>query len=78
MRGKQAGLTLKPEDGTIDIRLAKHHAGVVGQVACRKIIGAIHDDVPRSEKIEGVVPVQSQGEGHHLHLRVQALEGFAG
>ncbi len=45
MRGKDGGLALKTEDGTVDIRLLQEHADIVGEVAGREIVRAIDDDV---------------------------------
>src|SRR5258708_32506662 len=42
--GKDAGLPFKAKDRSVDIGLAGKYAGVVDQKACRKVIGAVHDD----------------------------------
>ena len=54
MRRKHAGLAFETENRAIDIRLFEQHAGVVGQIARREIIRAVHDDVVGPDDVERV------------------------
>ena len=54
MRRKHAGLTFKTENRAVNIRLLKQHTGIVGKIARRKIIGAVHDDIVGPNQIEGI------------------------
>ena len=54
MRRKHAGLALKTENRAVNIRLFQQHAGVVGQVARREIVRAVHHDVVGADEVERV------------------------
>ncbi len=77
-RGEHAGLALETEDRAIDIGLAQEHAGIVGQVACGEIVGAIHDDVVGPNQVEGILARQAGVVQAHLDVRVEPLEGVPG
>src|SRR5439155_14573356 len=55
VRREDAGLALETKDRAVNIGLAEQHAGVVGQVARRKIVRAVHNDVVWLDDIEGVL-----------------------
>ena len=45
---------LEAEDAAVDVRLAEQHARVVHEIARRKVVRAVDDDVVRAEEIERV------------------------
>ena len=48
-------LPFEAEDRSINIRLAGEHAGVIHQIASRKVVRAVGDDVEFFEQLDGVV-----------------------
>ena len=67
-------LALEAKDRAIDIRLAEHHAGVVGQVAGREIIGAVHDHIVGPHQLEGILRRDLLLVGCDLDMRVQIAQ----
>ena len=51
---EHAGLPFEAENRTVDIRLAGKHAGVIHQIARRKVVGAVGDDVELAKQFERV------------------------
>ena len=51
---KDRRLALKTEDRAIDIRLIEQDARVIDEIARRKIVRAIDDDVVIAEEIERI------------------------
>ncbi len=66
-RGEDAGLALEPENGSVDVRFAREHAGIIHQVARGKIVGAVGDDVEIAEEFERVFAAQA----HVVLLQIQ-------
>ena len=54
MRREHAGLAFEAENGAVDVRLLEQHAGVVGEIARREIVRAVHDDVVWADDFERV------------------------
>ena len=78
MRREDAGHALETEDGAVDIRLLQQHTGVVGQIARRKIIRAIHDDVVRADEVERVFGRDARVVDNNFTMRIDAANGFPG
>ena len=64
------GLTFEAEDRAVGVRLAEQHACVVRQVARRKVVRAVEDDVVRREQLERVLGRQRRLVGIDLDVRV--------
>ena len=48
------GLPLEAEDAAVGVRYAEDHAGVVDQIAGRKVVSAVDDDVVAAQHVERV------------------------
>ena len=78
MRSENAGLPFKAEDGAVNIRLFEQHAGIVGQVTRREIVGAVHDDVVGLDDLDRVFARQARIMNDDFDARVDAVDGFLG
>src|SRR5215831_8502287 len=61
-------LALEPEDRAVNIGLPQQHAGVVGQIARLKIIGAVNDDVVVLDDAERVLRSERKLVSVDLHV----------
>ncbi len=73
-RVEHAGLTLEAEDAAVDVGLAQQHAGVVHQVAGRKVVGPVHHHVVRRQDVECVLAGQAGLVRVHPHPGVEVGE----
>src|SRR5205814_5854161 len=64
-------LPLEAEDRAEDVRLAEDRAGVVDEIACREVVGAVEDDVVVAKDVERVVGGQDDVVCDHLDVRIQ-------
>src|SRR5581483_11078003 len=76
--GEHADLSLEAEDGAVHVGLAGEDAGVVHEVACGKVVGAVHDDVELAEELERVAAGEPRLEGAQLDIRVNGLDLLRG
>ena len=65
-------LPVEAEDRAVDVRLLQQHAGVVGQVARREVVGAVDDDIVGREDRQCV------GRGQPRLVQVEAHLGVDG
>src|SRR5439155_2827592 len=75
---EDGGLSLELPDRAIDERLVEHDGRVVGEVARREVVAAVHDDVERLEDAERVLGREPLAELDYLDVRVERLERHAG
>ena len=75
---KDGALAFETEDRSVDIRFTQKGAGIVDEVACGKIIGAIDHDVVVAEKIEGVVGTESDFVGDDFDVGIKFGNSAAG
>src|SRR5438034_4434614 len=66
------GLAFETEDAAVDIGLVQKHASIVDQIASRKIVGTIDDNVVVLQNVESIVGPQHRLIGIHLNVRVDA------
>src|SRR6185437_9588479 len=71
-------LAFESENRAVHIRLAENHASIVHQIARRKIIRAIHDDVVILEKIERILAAQMRFIRVDLNFRIQISQAVGG
>ena len=55
-------LPFEAEDRSVGIGLAQKHAGVVHEVASRKVVSAVHDHVVVGNDLQGVLAGQGRAE----------------
>ena len=72
MRREHAGLPLEAEDRAIHVRLPQQHAGVVGEVAGREIVRAVHHDVVGADDLQGVLAGEAGVVEDDLDVRIEA------
>jgi len=78
MRGENASLPFEAEDGTVEVRLAQEDARVVGEVAGREVVGAVHDDVVGANEVERVLAGKAGLVEDNLDVRIEAVKGIMG
>ena len=79
LRGVEHGhLALEAIDRAVDQRLGQEEGRVVAEIPGGKVIGAIDDDVIRSEHIERVARVDVQVVLDNLHVRVDRADRMGG
>ena len=78
VRREDAGLAFETKDRAVNIGLTEQHAGVVSQVARRKIVRPVHDDVVRLDDIEGVLAGEPCVVEDDLDAGIDAVDGFLG
>ena len=67
-------LPLESDDGCGDQRFAFEHAGIVDQVAGRKVVGAVGNDIVSGNDLAGVVAGQRAGVLSDLDVRVEVAK----
>ena len=70
MRREHRCLSLKTEDGAIDIRFACKNTDVIGQISRRKIIRAVHDHIVLRDKLECVLTGETALVQFDVDLRI--------
>ncbi len=78
MRGEDRTLSVKAEDGAVDIGLLLEDADVIGEVAGREIIRAVDDDVVGGNDLGGVFGGEEAVVEIDLHVRVDRLDRILG
>src|SRR5215470_7865607 len=71
-------LALEPENRAVNIGLAQQHAGVVGQIARLKIIGAVNDDVVVFDDVERVLRPERKLVSVDPHMRIDVGQAVFG
>jgi hypothetical protein len=57
-RCEDAGLPFKTKDRPVDVRFARKHARIIHQIAGRKVIGAVGDNVEVAEEFQRILAAQ--------------------
>src|SRR6266700_2820902 len=70
MPGKTPSTPPSAKDGTIDVRLAREHAGVVDKVARGKIVRAVNNDVVVLKQPHGIFAGQARLMRFDLDMRI--------
>ena len=70
-------MALKAKDRAVNIWFAEKNARVVHQIARRKIVGAIYDDVEILEKLKGIFAGEFCFEGLDLNVGVEVRQPLA-
>ena len=76
VRREHAGLAFEAEDRAIDVRLLEQHAGVVGEVARREIVRAVHHDVVGADEVERVFAGDARVVEDDFDVRIDAVGWF--
>src|SRR5438067_1831079 len=72
--GEHGDLSVEPEHRSVHVGLGEQHARIVDEIARRKIVGAIDDDVEAAEDVQRVRRGQSIGERFDLDVRVDVVQ----
>ncbi len=67
-------MSFKTENTGIYIRLAQQHAGIVDQVACGEIVGAVGDDIELLNDVQSVRRFQARLEAHHIDFGIHVRD----
>src|SRR5262249_54349651 len=78
VRLEDAYLALKLENAAVHDRLPDQHRGIVHQVACGEIVGAIDDDVIVPKDVHDVVHGQALIVDAHLDIGIEAIDRLLG
>src|SRR5690606_9858176 len=70
-------VTVKGSERSENQRLLRQIAGIRDEVACRKIVRAVADDVEVPYDAQGILRGQPEVEGFDVDVRVQSPDGFA-
>ena len=74
IRRKNRALSVKPEDRAVDVRLFLKDTDVVGEIAGRKIVRAVDDDVVGSHNFYRVFRGEEAVVEIDLHIRIDLLD----
>src|SRR6266478_6146156 len=78
---ENGGLPLKPENRTVHVWLSQQNAGVIDEIARRKIVSPIDDDIKVLEEFERVGAGQLRFDRLDLNVRIEVRKtrarGFA-
>src|SRR5437588_2936236 len=74
---ENARLPLEAKDRAVDVRLAREHARVVDQIACREVVCAVNDNVVIAYEFQRIVARQTRLVSLYLHVRVDVAQTVA-
>src|SRR5690349_12880592 len=74
LRPENAGLPFKAKDRPVNIRLARQHGGIVDEIACLVIVGAVYDNVVFAKQVESILAVEQSVIRLDLYIRVNVVQ----
>src|SRR4030095_5003814 len=78
MRLEHTGLPFKLENAAMHYRLAGEESGIVDQIARRKVIAAVDDDVIVLKDSHDIIHRQTLVIEAHLHVRIKRVDRLLG
>src|SRR5262245_59287812 len=77
MRRENTGLAIEAEDRAVDVRFPEEYTGIVGEVACGKVVGAIDDNVVWAQQGERILAQDASIANDNLHVAIDPLDSLA-